>query len=726
MRPAAPDWSRIRLCVQGEAPGREEAVQGRPFVGPSGHWIRRNILYNAGILESEVFFDNTLRCLPPAGKGGEPYPSGVSRRAAERECRQYDHSAPVEIPLLCAGGKASGVVYGNEKISEIHGSIEIIGGRVTGCTYHPAAVIRNPNLLPVAIRETANLLAASRNPLALQRPEVFRGAIPEIETDFVFDLEWDTKNESLLAVGVAYESGRAYSTFGTEDGLAVVESLIEKGHRAMGHNIIGADLGFLRVMPRSFGPEHVFDTMIVAHLVHPHFAALGMLGLGDLVRYYAPVTDWKKNREDLLLYNGYDCAYNFRLAKQLEDDVTATEQWHLIEKQQTLAYITRLMHEEKPIRLDADALVRHAKELLTERGNAKKYFEDTHGVNPGSPSQIIKFAASRKIRISDAQFETLARHRGKDAEFDKIIAYREDTKALSTWFPVEAGKDGSVVAGDFVRPHFSVTGTAVARFSCSDPNFQNLPPELRVFIVPRSPECDITAFDFSQIENRTVAYIAGDFEVLEAWRSYDPYRITAALMFGVKYADVTKEQRKSAKITELASIYGETPFNLARRMFGGTRRDHVQQAEFLQEAYFRGRPKVRAWQRRVESQYEAGAIGFRNPFGRHRAVYAQSPHEFKKRACHYLGCSTAADIMNQRVIDLWRELKILPALIVHDEVMFDDLPRGDWKLRLRIAEILQAPVPQMNGFSVPVVCKHGPNYGALTELSFTELKEKAA
>lgn len=166
--PTIPDWSKIDLIVVGEAPGSDEVDDGRPFVGRAGKQMHM-ILRHVSIDPKRVYYDNVLRCLPPINKSGEYYPVGKDRAAAEQHCKQYDQLAlaPKSIPMLLAGGKALRKYMGYENISDWHGSIEIIEGRVVGCTFHPSAVMRNMNLLPTAVAETQNLIEAGRNPVML-------------------------------------------------------------------------------------------------------------------------------------------------------------------------------------------------------------------------------------------------------------------------------------------------------------------------------------------------------------------------------------------------------------------------------------------------------------------------------------------------------------------------------------------------------------------------------
>lgn len=683
--------AKPRLLIQGEAPGQDEADDGQAFVGRAGTVLKYKVLPLAGVKAEQCAFDNTLRCQPPDNK----YPVGKDRTSAELCCRQYDswHKFPLDVPLLCVGGKAGKMYLGSEAVTDYHGHIESINGRLTGFTLHPSYVARLPNLMPVIVRETSNLLQASRNPDVLTRPAVYKGGLPYHDGAMVFDLEWADK---INVVGVAYNGREAFSSFDVEPSIDVINRHINEGNRIGGHNIIDADLPMLGMQPKSWHQDKVFDTMIVAHLVHAHLAGSGFLDLGGLVRYYFPTPDWKREKADLLQYNGLDCAYNYRLYEALCDDLTITDQWHLVEPQQELARLCHMMGRTG-VRINVDEL----KKLVEARKIEQDALLKELPINPNSVPQIKKFAREQGIKIADAQYETLQRQKGKSPEFDKLIQYREDIKSISTWFPYEEDDDGNFVAADErLYPSFNPTGTEVARLSSSGPNFQNIPPHLRYLILPDREDEELVAFDAKQIENRTVSWIAGDHEALESWKQYDPYRYVASLIFNKRYEDVTPDERALGKTTELATIYCESEHNLATRLFGNRKRDSVAQARRLQAQYYAARPKIRVWQQQIERQMERQEIQLRNPYGRVRFVYTHSVRESLKRGCHYLGCSTAAQTVNLRAVWIWKELKLVPKLIVHDEIWWS-VPRGDSKLVERIIEILHEPVKEMNGLVVP-------------------------
>ena len=125
----------------GEAPGRNEAETGRPFVGRAGKLLRLNI-NNIGLKEEDVFITSAVKYLP---KRGTPTPRDVIH-GKEHLMKQIEIVNPKLIVLL--GRIAVSAIFDKEKIlmSKSHGSVIERNGRKYFLTYHPSAGLRFPPL----------------------------------------------------------------------------------------------------------------------------------------------------------------------------------------------------------------------------------------------------------------------------------------------------------------------------------------------------------------------------------------------------------------------------------------------------------------------------------------------------------------------------------------------------------------------------------------------------
>jgi len=131
---------RARLVFVGEAPGQQEDVAGRPFVGAAGQLLNR-ILEAAGIRREEVYITNTVMCRPPGNRVPTP-----EERAA---CRPFftakmAHIRPDLVVLL--GATAAQSILGPDiRITRDRGRIVERDGIRYMPTFHPAALLRDPS-----------------------------------------------------------------------------------------------------------------------------------------------------------------------------------------------------------------------------------------------------------------------------------------------------------------------------------------------------------------------------------------------------------------------------------------------------------------------------------------------------------------------------------------------------------------------------------------------------
>jgi len=128
------------LMIIGEAPGAEEDKSGIPFVGRAGKLLN-DILIAIGFNREDVFIANILKCRPPNNR--DPLP-------AEREvCKPYLYKQIDLIKpkvILCLGKIAANVLLNNnDSLTKMRGNVHEISGIKTMVTYHPAALLRNPN-----------------------------------------------------------------------------------------------------------------------------------------------------------------------------------------------------------------------------------------------------------------------------------------------------------------------------------------------------------------------------------------------------------------------------------------------------------------------------------------------------------------------------------------------------------------------------------------------------
>ena len=242
---------------------------------------------------------------------------------------------------------------------------------------------------------------------------------------------------------------------------------------------------------------------------------------------------------------------------------------------------------------------------------------------------------------------------------------------------------GKVIAPDGrIHTCFQNTVTATGRLSSTEPNLQNIPvrtelgAELRKMFVAPAGRVLVDA-DYSQIELRLLAHIAGDERMIAAFRSgEDIHTVTAAQVFGVEPEQVTHEMRRRAKAVNFGIVYGISAFSLSQDIGVPT-----SEAKEYMDRYFEKYSGVRAYMAQIVEQ--AKRDGYVSTIlGRRRWLpeLKSSNHNLRafgeRVALNMPIQGTAADIMKLAMIHvrdrlLAEGLEGRLVLQVHDELIVE-------------------------------------------------------
>jgi uracil-DNA glycosylase len=132
----APD---AEVMVVGEAPGRHEDEQGRPFVGRAGKLLDE-LLDEAGLAREEVYITNVFKARPPRNR--DPRPAEVAHHMAWLQA-QLELIRPRLVVTL---GRHALKHFTDAKIAEVHGRPLTAGEQTLFPLYHPAAAMYNQSL----------------------------------------------------------------------------------------------------------------------------------------------------------------------------------------------------------------------------------------------------------------------------------------------------------------------------------------------------------------------------------------------------------------------------------------------------------------------------------------------------------------------------------------------------------------------------------------------------
>ena len=262
----------------------------------------------------------------------------------------------------------------------------------------------------------------------------------------------------------------------------------------------------------------------------------------------------------------------------------------------------------------------------------------------------------------------------------RVLDWRQLTKLKSTY--TDALIEHIDPATRRVHTTFAMTAASTGRLSSNDPNLQNIPIRTeegrrirRAFVA--APGHVLLSADYSQIELRILAHVAGVEALKEAFRAgIDIHALTASQVFGLPLEGMEPMVRRSAKAINFGIIYGISPFGLARQI-------GVPQAEAKGyiDAYFARYPGIRDYMERTKKA--AHAEGFVTTlFGRKcrlPGINDRNParRAFSERAAINAPIQgAAADVIKRAMIPLQAALDAegLGArmlLQVHDELVFE-------------------------------------------------------
>ncbi|MBX2991793.1 MAG: uracil-DNA glycosylase [Bacteroidetes bacterium] len=131
---------KATLMLIGEAPGADEDAQGEPFVGRAGQLLNK-ILEAIHFKRSEVYICNILKCRPPNNRKPTPEESELCKPYLKKQIELVKPKV-----ILCLGLTAAENLLGTkESMGKLRGRVMQYEGVPVMITYHPAALLRNPN-----------------------------------------------------------------------------------------------------------------------------------------------------------------------------------------------------------------------------------------------------------------------------------------------------------------------------------------------------------------------------------------------------------------------------------------------------------------------------------------------------------------------------------------------------------------------------------------------------
>ena len=346
--------------------------------------------------------------------------------------------------------------------------------------------------------------------------------------------------------------------------------------------------------------------------------------------------------------------------------------------------------------------------------------------NIGSPKQLGEILFDKLGMQGAGKTKTGAYKTDQDvledlaaAGFDlpaRVLDWRQIAKLKSTYTDTLVEQ----INPDTGRIHtsYAMAGAQTGRLSSTDPNLQNIPVRTeegrKIRQAFRSRDgCKLVSLDYSQIELRIVAHMAGIGALIEAFHAgADIHAMTASQVFGIPMEGMDPIVRRKAKAINFGIIYGISPFGLARQL-GIEQRE----ARAYIDAYFEKYPGIRDYMDtvrtqcrktgRVETLYgrriHLPGINDKNPA---RRGYAE------RQAINAPIQGTAADIIKRamiRIPDMLAEKKLGADMLlqVHDELLFEVPEREIDETVAAVRAVMESAAGPSVTLAVPLVVDAG-------------------
>lgn len=299
----------------------------------------------------------------------------------------------------------------------------------------------------------------------------------------------------------------------------------------------------------------------------------------------------------------------------------------------------------------------------------------------------------------------------------EIIRYRETMKLLSTYI---APLIEQVAADGRIHSTFTQNVTATGRLSSLNPNLQNIPVRSeegkrirRGFVAPEGKV--LVSADYSQFELRLAAVLAGDEALVSDFNhDIDIHTKTAAEVYQIPMEEVTKLQRRVAKVINFGIMYGMSPKGLS----DATEMNFFEAKRFIDE-YFKVRQKIYAYlNHTLEEARETGEV--RTFYGRKRPTPDVKSSNFiirnaAERAAQNMPIQgTEADLMKRAMIFVDKKLPEGAKLVlqIHDSLVVECDQTDEEVVKEILQKEMEGVAPELK-IKLKVEVTAGQNLGEL-------------
>ena len=479
------------------------------------------------------------------------------------------------------------------------------------------------------------------------------------------------------------------------------------------------------------------DTMLMSYAMHGGLHNHGMDGLSERYLNHTPIPIKP------LLGTGksaitFDRVPIDEASKYAAEDADITLRlWQIFKQRLHSSKVTRVYEglerplipvlaqmERTGIKVDRDTLSRMSNAFAQKMAALESEIHEMAGesFNVGSPKQLGEIMFDKLGYEGGKKGKNGAYSTGADILEDlatihdlpkRVLDWRQLSKLKSTY--TDALQDHINPETGRVHTSYSIAGANTGRLASTDPNLQNIPVRtedgrrIREAFIADTGNV-LVSLDYSQIELRILAHVAGIDSLKQAFRDgLDIHAMTASEMFDVPLDQMTPDIRRQAKAINFGVIYGISGFGLARNL-----RIPRSEAQGFIDRYFERFPGIK--------EYMDQTVAFAKENNRVETLFGRVIHTpeinakgptagFAKRAAINAPIQgTAADIIRRAMIKMPGAIEHLPAkmlLQVHDELLFEVHEDAVENLIQTARDVMQTACDPVVKIDVPLIVDAG-------------------
>ena len=479
------------------------------------------------------------------------------------------------------------------------------------------------------------------------------------------------------------------------------------------------------------------DTMLMSYAMHGGLHNHGMDGLSERYLNHTPIpikpllgtgksaiTFDRVPIEEATKYAAEDADITLRLWQLFKPRLHASKVTRVYEGLERPLIPVLAQMERTGIKVDRDTLSRMSNAFAQKMAALESEIHEMAGeaFNVGSPKQLGEIMFDKLGYEGGKKGKNGAYSTGADILEDlatihdlpkRVLDWRQLSKLKSTY--TDALQDHINPDTGRVHTSYSIAGANTGRLASTDPNLQNIPVRtedgrrIREAFIADTGNV-LVSLDYSQIELRILAHVAGIDSLKQAFRDgLDIHAMTASEMFDVPLDEMTSDIRRQAKAINFGVIYGISGFGLARNL-----RIPRAEAQGFIDRYFERFPGIK--------EYMDQTVAFAKEHNRVETLFGRVIHTpeinakgptagFAKRAAINAPIQgTAADIIRRAMIKMPSAIDQLPAkmlLQVHDELLFEVREDAVDSLIETAKDVMETACDPVLNIDVPLIVDAG-------------------